>query len=328
MKIKKAVSALLATASAGLLAAGVITYAIDNTAALKDASLENSFLRLTVDQHSEQSEYLQFRLETTGGKLSSDADNNKNITYKNFCSGYTTININGNNYVYGRGTDTSEPEYSVEKKSHISSQKFGDVEIRQELTFSEGYVEGYEDMLKISYTVLNAGENDTVGVRVLIDPAIAADDTLRLSADNTAISKEAIFNSKLPSDWRADMNSNTAVSAYGKLSGSALKPSSVTFADWYNIYDCLWDYTPDINHGITDAAVAVKWEPVKASENTVFSTSYGVKNAANTGGDNKTELSSPATSSKTIARTVILMLISAMLAVGSFFIGRKEKKNA
>ncbi|MBE6857452.1 MAG: hypothetical protein E7500_08565 [Ruminococcus sp.] len=328
MKIKRTASALLAVCSAGLLTAGIVTYAIDNQASLKDASLENSFIRLTVDQHSEQSEYLQFRLATTGGKTGNQADDNKNITYRNFCSGYTTISINGENYVYGRGVDTSQPEYNAEKKCHTSSQKFGDVEIRQELTFAEGYTPGYEDMLNISYTVLNAGENDSIGVRVLIDPAIADDDTLRLSADNVSISKEAVFAEKLPSDWKAEMSNDSSVSAYGKLSGSALMPSSITFADWYNIYDSLWDYSPDINYAISDASVAVKWEPVKNPVNTVFSTKYGIRNTANTGTDNNAQISSPKTSTKTVVRTAVFMLIAVVSAFGSYYFSRKEKKNA
>ena len=151
----KRLAAGLGILSVIALTGSILSHAADNAAFLKNASLENGFLRLSVEQDARQGEYLKFRLDTTGGQVRTDKDDQKNLTYRNYYTGYTTLNINGTDYVYGRGTDTSEPAFDPEQSCHVSSQKFGDVEVQQTLTFAEGYTVGYHDMLKISYKVLS-----------------------------------------------------------------------------------------------------------------------------------------------------------------------------
>ena len=129
---KRRLAAIAAAAvSVSTAVSGIAVYAKANDAAMKNASLENDYIRLTVEQDSDQSEYLRFCLDTNNGQTSTKDDDQKNLTYKNFYSGYTTLNINGENYIYGEGTDTREPAYDASTGSHTSSQKFGDVEIQQ-----------------------------------------------------------------------------------------------------------------------------------------------------------------------------------------------------
>ena len=188
----KRLAAGLGILSVIALTGSILSHAADNAAFLKNASLENGFLRLSVEQDARQGEYLKFRLDTTGGQVRTDKDDQKNLTYRNYYTGYTTLNINGTDYVYGRGTDTSEPAFDPEQSCHVSSQKFGDVEVQQTLTFAEGYTVGYHDMLKISYKVLSASDTDTVGVRILLDPAIGTDDALRLTANSVPVKNETV----------------------------------------------------------------------------------------------------------------------------------------
>lgn len=328
MNRKKASAAALGILSACSLAGGVIAYAVNNDAVQKNASLQNGFISLTVEQDKDQLEYLKFRLDTTEGQLGNDADNDKNITYRNFYSGYTTISIDGNNYIYGQGEDVSEPKYDVAERCHVSSQRFGDVVIEQKLKFAEGYTVGYEDMLEISYKVLQCSADNAIGVRVLLDPMIGDDDMLSLSAGKADVTSEALLNKDVPSDWKAVMKNNDKVSAYGKLSGADPMPSALLFANWNSVYDKLWDYQPQITNVITDAAAAVIWEPASNVVNKEFKTCYGVKNSANTGAGNDASLSSPKTGSALPAVMVVLFAASAASAGASFILARKEKKNA
>lgn len=327
MKMKKLMAVVAGTVSIGTLAGGIYSFAVENKASTDGVSMENGYIKLTVEENSGSAEYLRYRLDTTGGQINNSSDNDKNLTYNRFFTGYTTININGKNYVYGCGSDVSEPGYDVENKRHISAQKFGDVVIEQTLVFSEGYTPEYDDMLKISYKVIEAGENDSVGVRILIDPAIENDDMLNASAENVKVMKEAVFNSSVPKNWKAEKTMDSTVAAYGLTDKTDLKPSSITFADWENIYDVLWDYNPDINYGITDLGVAVEWNPVADAESKEFATYYGIRNYANTGATSEVHLNSPKTGVTLSSKIIALLAVSAVSAGGCLILGRKEKKD-
>lgn len=329
MKNQKIMAFALASISVFSASVGIAAFAKANDAAIKNASLENDFIRLTVEQDSSQIEYLRFCLDTNKGQTSSKDDDQKNLTYKNFYSGYTTLNINGENYIYGSGIDTREPKYDVESGSHMSSQKFGDVEIQQTLTFAEGFTSGYNDMLKITYTVLDSGENDDIGVRVLLDPMIEDDDDLLLSVNDLDISVETIFHKPVPEVWKADITADKDITAFGKNNTSDLNPDSLTFANWNSLYDNVWNTPFDSEKVIDDSGVAIKWEPVSVSANNEFTTYYGVKNNAvkTDGVAGKNNISSPKTSSSTVAGIITLFAASLVSAVGCILIGRKENNN-
>lgn len=325
---KRRLAAIAAAAvSVSTAVSGIAVYAKANDAAMKNASLENDYIRLTVEQDSDQSEYLCFCLDTNNGQTSTKDDDQKNLTYKNFYSGYTTLNINGENYIYGEGTDTREPAYDASTGSHTSSQKFGDVEIQQTLTFAEGFTKGCNDMLRISYKVIGAAEDDSVGVRILIDPMIENDDALKLSVNNISVGNETAFNESVPDVWKADVRADKNISAYGKNNVASLKPDSLTLANWNDLYDDEWNTSYDTERAISDSAVAVKWEPVKAVD-TEFVSYYGIKNDAIKKEDvtGKTKVSSPKTSTTSALGITALFAASVISAAGCYVLGRKEKK--
>lgn len=334
MKRKRVVAGSIGVLSACSLIGSAVVFAsvnAGNETERTDTSLRNGFITLTVDQDENDLNYLRFNLGTTGGQMNNKSDDDKELTYDKFYTGYTTISIDGSDYIYGQGEDVTKPEYDVKGKCHTSSQRFGDTVIQQKLTFSEGYTVGYEDMLEISYKVLEGSDNSKVGVRILIDPTVDSDDILSLTADDVKVTNEAQFNSKLPSGWKAAVRSNSDVSAYGKISGADPQPSSVIFANWGNMYDTLSGYAPDINSVISDSAAAVVWEPSEKSVNKEFTTLYGVKNAANTATtgkkSNTTRLDSPKTN-VSIPAVSIAMLAAGVSGLGaSLIISRKEKND-
>ena len=334
MKRKRAAAGAIGILSACSLIGSAAVFAsvnAGNETERTDTSLRNGFINLTVDQNEDDLNYLRFDLGTTGGQTNNSADDNKELTYDKFYTGYTTITIDGTDYIYGQGEDVTKPEYDVKGKCHTSSQRFGDTVVQQKLTFSEGYTRGYEDMLEISYKVVEGSDNSKVGVRILLDPTVDSDDMLSLTADNAKVTNEAQFNGKLPSGWKASTRSNDNISAYGKISGADPQPSSVLFANWGNVYDTLSGYTPDINSVISDSAAAVIWEPSDKSVNKEFTTLYGVKNAANTAktgkSPNTSRLDSPKTG-VTIPIASVALLAAGVSGLGaSLIISRKEKND-
>lgn len=328
MKAIKIAQIVLTTCSAISLFTGVVCFAADRKAYLSDVSMENSFISLSVEQDKKEGEYLRYRLSTTGGKTNNDEDDNKNITYRNFYSGYTTLCINGSYYIYGRGEDVCEPKYDIENRCHVSAQKFGDVIIEQKLSFAEVYTPEYEDMLKISYRVIDAGENTAVGVRLLIDPMLSDDDIPYAAVNDIQISNEAVFNGELPDSWKVTSRNNNKIAAFGKTSAEENAPDSLIFADWGKLYDTMWDYTPDISSVLTDTAVAVIWNPEENVSGKDFVTYYGIRNDVSTGDDNNVKLvSSPHTSDSFPARSIVLLAVSGISVAGSIVLRRKEKRS-
>ena len=334
MKRKRAAAGAIGILSACSLIGSAAVFAsvnAGNETERTDTSLRNGFITLTVEQDEDDLNYLRFNLGTTGGQMKNDADDNKELTYDKFYTGYTTITIDGTDYIYGQGDDVTKPEYDVKGKCHTSSQRFGDTVIQQKLTFSEGYTEGYEDMLEVSYKVLEGSDNSQVGVRILLDPTVDSDDALSLTVDDVKVTNEAQFNGKIPSGWKASTRENDKISAYGKISGADPQPSSVLFANWGNVYDTLSGYAPDINSVISDSAAAVIWEASDKSVNKEFTTLYGVKNAANTANtgkkSNTTRLDSPKTN-VSVPVVSIAMLAAGVTGIGaSLIISRKEKND-
>ncbi len=87
-----------------------------------------------------------------------EESNDKKLTYSNFYSSYTTININGADYIYGEGEEIQKPVFDKETKSSISTQKFGDIEVTQFLRFVNGFTDKYNDMVEISYEIKNTSK--------------------------------------------------------------------------------------------------------------------------------------------------------------------------
>ena len=284
MRIRKTISFILSFVCISGMAGGIAAYASGKAATVQESSMENAYIKLSVEQDSNAGEYLRYKLDTVGGELINKEDDGKNLTYKNFFSGLTTLNINGESFIYGKGKDEATPYFDAENKCHVSVQKFGDVIIEQRLTITEGFASGYDDMLKISYKVKNASENDKIGVRILIDPMISDDDSAKLTAGKAPVSNEAVFIAEnIPSQWSATFSGTSKISAYGKVNTSEPAPSSLVFANWDSLYDSIWDYSLDINKPITDSAAAIKWESISNAEGKEFSAYYGIKNLASSG---------------------------------------------
>ncbi len=242
--------------------------------------LSNDYLKLTVEQDKNSLEYLRFQLETNTGEENNDSDDNKSLLYKNFFSGYTTININGNLFVYGSGTDTVSPYFDSENNQYVSSQKFNGIEVEQRLCFDKGFSDLYDDMLKVTYVVKNNNEDTNIGIRIMIDPMLDDDDSNYIKIDGIDFMNEVEFlGSEIPNIWSIDSNIYPEIHAYGKIN-QEFAPDKLIFADWSSLYDNRWDYSADIEKNNSDSAVAFVWKvkTVKSGESITYSAYYGVKN--------------------------------------------------
>ncbi len=321
--IGKRLTAIFSALSISCMTASLSIFAISNSAKMNGSEMENSYIRLSVEQDKNQSEYLRYKIKSAEGQLNNSEDNDKNLSYKYFFSGITSLRINGNDYIYGHGEDVSEPKFNTEEKSHTSAQRFGNVVIEQKLTFSEGFTKGFDDMVKISYKVLETGEGASVGTYIVIDPMIGDDDKTKFTVKNAEIANEAFFTGNIPAEWKAEMSNNSAVAAYGKTDGVLNAPDAIYFGNWNKMYTDLWNSTTDINSPIDDGAVAVKWEPEQVQKGQEFTTYYGIKNYAAADGGNKAKVVN--TGVKFPVTSVIFMAAALAAGTASVIIRRKER---
>lgn len=321
---KKVKIAVLASLAAGSMAGSVISFAAENNTTVYESSMENSYIKLSVEQNPSQGEFLRYRLDTSGGQNSNSKDDNQKLTYGNFFSGLTVFNIGGVNYTYGRGETVGTPSFDAEKKCHTSQQKFGDTVIEQKLQFAEGFTKGFDDMLKITYTVKSAPENANIGVDVLIDPMISDDDKAEISAGDVKITNETVFNENIPSEWKVTKTESDDVTAYGKTGENG--PDSLIFANWDGIYDNLHDFQPDSDVSIEDCAADFRWNAENVTEGREYTAYYGIRNYSSSG-SNKVNIS-PKTGVKFPVSAIALLGVSVACAAGIVITGRKEKKDA
>lgn len=249
-------------------------------------SMENDYLKLNVEQDYNEGEYLRFNLETVVGDKNNIADNEKSLLYTNFFSGYTTIHYDGQTFMYGRGSDITEPYYNDETKEYISNQKLGELSVEQKLSFCKVFTEEYDDMLKVEYSVTNLGEsNSLMGLRVLIDPMLGNDDKCQVEINNVSFINEACFYSEnIPQIWSVK-SADGNITAFGKIDKSVDNPvDSLAFANWNSLYDRRWDYTVNTSAVNNDCAIAFSWddEEIKSGETKEYIAYYGVKNTAKT----------------------------------------------
>lgn len=241
--------------------------------------IENDYLQATVNNDENQIEYLRFQLKTVEGEIGNNKDDNKDLLYKNFYSGYTTISINGECFVYGAGEDVILPYVDATDNSHISAQKFGNIVVQQKLEFTKGFSDSYNDMLRVSYKIENSTENANVGIRIMIDPMLDSADSMKLNTEGITLDNEIALDKKtMPNKWSLK-NDSTDVEAYGIIPDNA-KPDSFIFANWDSIYDNRWQYKVNVNNKIDDGAIAFIWDEKNIEANTTseYSIMYGVKN--------------------------------------------------
>lgn len=180
-------------------------------------------------------------------------------------SSYTTIRIDGVDYIYGEcGTQIQAPT-DVSSTLNVSEWRYNDVSIKQYLEIVENPFTGREDMGRYRYEIKNLGTcNRSIGLRIMIDTMVNNNNRPSIVLPNsTIITNETEFNnSNIPEyinayfDYPTDLN--TASLAILKGQTSQVNPDRVIFANWANLYNNPWNYVPSTSP-TGDNAYAVYW---------------------------------------------------------------------
>ncbi len=243
----------------------------------------------------------RFSMDTTGGNPLWDTDVDATLIYGSPFpwASYTTIRIDGSNYVYGGVTEfrTGRVDHYGEMVQFpkivdnmiTSSWKYGNVLVTQNLSIGTSSTTGEPDTMRIEYIVENKGHTrHDVGLRVMLDTFLGDNDgaPFRLAEQAVDVTKSFEQN-ELPDYWQAfDSLAQPKVIAQGTFRDKdSTPPDLVYFTDWGTLYDNVWktqlDYGEDFiraGEHDPDSAMAMFWMPetLMSGESRRYVTYYGL----------------------------------------------------
>ncbi|SDC51182.1 MULTISPECIES: cohesin domain-containing protein [unclassified Candidatus Frackibacter] len=262
--------------------------------------IKNNYISIIVNQDKENNG--RFAVDVTGGNPVRNSDNGKPLIYgrpKPWTS-YTTIKIDGENYIFGGKTEKRAGQFgkygTQVKAPYITDQggietvyKYGDITVIQSLSFVKSNTTGLPDTAQIKYKIKNNGkQRHKVGLRVMLDTMLGTNDgaPFRIGA-NSVISDKVYTKNELPVFWQAfDQLTNPHVTAQGTVRGNQVTaPDKLYFADWGSLADGVWNF--DYNPGEKfmrkgefqlDSALALFWEPnsIPPGQSRTYITNYGL----------------------------------------------------
>jgi len=262
--------------------------------------LENEYIAIFVNLGPENKG--RFALDVTGGNPEHDGDNNKPLIYGHPrpWTSYTTVRIDGENYIFGGETTqragrdgvygevTQEPEV-VDGERIVTETQLGDVVITQELSFIESTTTGFPDTAKIRYDVTNMGDEEKrIGLRVVLDTMLGPNDGAPFRVrDQEVLQDKVLIREDIPEFWQAfDSLEEPLVMAQGDLRGPDLTPpDEVYMTNWGSLADGVWDFNFRPGREFyregefeLDSAIALYWTPewLAPGETRSYVTSYGL----------------------------------------------------
>lgn len=266
----------------------------------KEIDATNDFVKIIVNTMPVDTG--RFLVRTVKGDPTRDTDDNKILIYGGAqpWTSYTTIRVDGQNYVFGGKTKrragrdalygevTEQPH--IVGNSVVTRCSIAGLDVTQTLSIAGGPVSKLYDTVKISYSVKNTtGQSHTVGMRVVIDTLLGSNDASPFKVGDRSITSETeLSGADILDYWIAyDSLEDPGVVARGTLRGPGLDtPDRVVFTNWGKLADSLWDFTvvpgtPFQREGESsmDSATALYW-----NENSIspqgelnFTTLYGIE---------------------------------------------------
>ncbi len=262
--------------------------------------LENDYIAIIVNQ--DENAMGRFAVETTGGDPMKTEDENMPLIYgrPQPWPSYTTIKINGENYVFGGETgrragrdglygQVKTPPQVIEGEKILTVTDYDGILVEQILSFSRGITTGLYDSARIEYRIENTTEQEKeIGIRIMLDTMLGENDGAPFMVrDQTVDTDRRIAGEDLPDFWQAfDSISTPTVISQGTFRRPEVTvPEAVYFSDWGSLADGIWNF--DFNPGQEfiraggfdiDSAMAMYWNPetLLPGESRVYSTEYGL----------------------------------------------------
>lgn len=281
--------------------------------------LENEYIAVAVNNSADATG--RFGIKVTGGDPMRTGDEEKPLIYgyEMPWTSFTTVRLDGKDYIFGGktrkrsggtgeyGTIIHGPAWNSETESITMTCQYGSVEVTQEISIVESTTTGYPDTTKIKYSIVNRDQQaHEVGLRVVIDTMLGANDGAPFRIGETAVQTDAVFNKeRLPEFWQAfDTLTDPKVIAQGTLKGrEATPPDLLYFTNWGSVADNHWEppLVPDRDFTRAgefelDSAAVYLWQPVTvpAAGSSTYVLYYGLGGVTVVPGQLQLGVSSPA----------------------------------
>jgi len=258
-------------------------------------TVNNTYIEIAVAENT------KFTVGTKQGDPANANDDDQDLMYGHPSpwSSFTSLRINGSNYLYGTGTNAvTVPTAST--SAITATEVINDIIATQTLTIVTSSTTGRADTIEVKYTVTNNGSvSQDVGLRVMLDTLIAGNDAVPFNVPGTgAVTTEMEFTgANIPEYWQGfDTLTNPTLIAQGTLTtGGATTPDKFIIASWADIYDYYWNYTVTSGQATGDSAVAIYWDPtaLSAGSSRTYTTYYGLGKVTISSGNLTAGLTAP-----------------------------------
>ncbi len=246
--------------------------------------LENKYIKIFINSGPEETG--RFAVDVAAGDPLRTDDDEKPLIYghpKPWTS-YTTIRINGENFVFGRATRRRagaglQGGELISGPALIDNQlltqcQYGQVLADQVLDIARSPSTGALDTARIIYRFTNQGSEPVeIGVRTLIDTMLGSNDGAPFRIGETEITGDLSMNkNQYPDFWQAfDSLEKPSVIAQGSLKGEGItQPDQIIFTNWGKPASKPWDFPLEPGRDFTrlgedelDSAVVMYWNPRK-----------------------------------------------------------------
>ena len=244
-------------------------------------SLENKYIKLFMNNGPDETG--RFAVDVTLGDPGRQDDDLKPLIYGHPrpWTSYTTIQINGKNFVFGKetakrsgaglqGGEIIEPPQLAGDQLTMKC-KYDSITVGQVLDIVRSPSTGAQDTVRIKYLIQNQGkETAEIGLRALLDTMVGDNDGAPFRLGEQEITYEKNFNKgEYPDFWQAfDSLIKPAVIAQGTLTGADVTPPDrLTFTNWGKAADHPWNFPLQPGTEFTrlgeeelDSAVIMYWD--------------------------------------------------------------------
>ncbi|HYH02349.1 MAG TPA: cellulosome anchor protein, partial [Bacillota bacterium] len=279
--------------------------------------LENKYVKIFINNSKDETG--RFAMDVSAGDPNRADDDNRPLIYghpKPWTS-YTTIRINGQNYVYGKAT-TKRPGAKlpggeiiaapqVENKRITMTCKYGAITVEQILEITHSPSTGALDTARIRYVIHNTGDSAAeVGLRTVFDTLVGANDGAPFRVGQREITEETLLETKdFPDFWQAfDLLDKPSVIAQGTLKGGDVtSPDQLIFTNWGKAADHPWEIPVQpgtkfirVGEDELDSVVAMLWMPrtIQPKGTQVITVYYGLGGVTFSPGNTFLGISAPA----------------------------------
>lgn len=262
-------------------------------------TMANQYIAILVN--NSPSETGRFAIDTTGGDPGRTGDESATLIYGYPLpwTSYTTVRIDGRDYIFGGPTTrragqsglfgTSLEAPTVADGTIRTSWQLGPLRVTQSLSFAESTTTGLNDTVRISYTLQNTDSAPhQVGLRIMLDTMLGENDGAPFRFGERAVTTDtAYLGADVPEFFQAfDTLQEPKVMAQGTLrDASVTTPSRVLVSNWGSLADGPWDFDFSPGRDFTrkgeyglDSAIALYWDPapLAGGEKRTYGTLYGL----------------------------------------------------